>query len=68
VLLATGLDGAPLPPARGGPLRLIVPERYAWKSVKWLRRLDFLPQDEPGYWERRGAHPAADPWRGERML
>jgi DMSO/TMAO reductase YedYZ molybdopterin-dependent catalytic subunit len=68
VLLATGLDGAPLPPARGGPLRLIVPERYAWKSVKWLRRLDLLPQDEPGYWERRGAHPAADPWRGERML
>jgi DMSO/TMAO reductase YedYZ molybdopterin-dependent catalytic subunit len=68
VLLAVGLDGAPLPPARGGPLRLIVPERYAWKSVKWLRRLDFLTQDEPGFWERRGAHPSADPWRGERVL
>lgn len=68
VWLATGLGGEPLAPARGGPLRLVVPDRYAWKSVKWLRRLEFLTQDEPGFWERRGAHPGADPWRAERVL
>lgn len=67
VLLATALDGRPLAPERGGPLRLLVPERYAWKSVKWLRRLEFLANDEPGFWESRGAHPLADPWRGQRM-
>lgn len=68
VLLATALDGEPLAAARGGPLRLVLPERYAWKSVKWLRRLEFLAQDEAGFWESRGAHPLADPWRGQRMV
>jgi len=68
VLLATALDGVPLSAAHGAPLRLVVPERYAWKSVKWLRRLEFLAQDEPGFWERRGAHPSADPWLGQRVL
>lgn len=65
-LLVSSLDGEALPPERGAPLRLVVPSRYAWKSVKWLRRLEFVAQDEPGFWESRGAHPAADPWRGER--
>jgi DMSO/TMAO reductase YedYZ molybdopterin-dependent catalytic subunit len=66
-LLALELDGAPLSPARGAPLRLVVPSRYAWKSVKWVRALQFVSADEPGFWERRGAHPAADPWRGQRL-
>jgi DMSO/TMAO reductase YedYZ molybdopterin-dependent catalytic subunit len=65
-LLATALDGAPLAPERGAPLRLVVPGRYAWKSVKWLRRLEFLASDEPGFWESRGAHPLADPWKAQR--
>jgi DMSO/TMAO reductase YedYZ molybdopterin-dependent catalytic subunit len=68
VLLATALDGAPLSAAHGAPLRLVVPQRYAWKSVKWLRRLEFLAQDEAGFWERRGAHPLADPWYAQRVL
>jgi DMSO/TMAO reductase YedYZ molybdopterin-dependent catalytic subunit len=66
-LLALSLGDRPLEPRRGGPLRLVVPERYAWKSVKWLRRLEFSAQDEGGYWESRGAHPNANPWRGERQ-
>jgi DMSO/TMAO reductase YedYZ molybdopterin-dependent catalytic subunit len=66
-LLALRLQGEPLAPARGGPLRLVVPSRYAWKSVKWVRSLVFLEHDEPGFWESRGAHPNGDPWRGQRM-
>ncbi len=66
-LLALDLDGQPLALERGGPLRLVVPTRYAWKSVKWVRLLQLTANDEPGFWERRGAHPAADPWRGERL-
>jgi DMSO/TMAO reductase YedYZ molybdopterin-dependent catalytic subunit len=68
VLLAVGLNGAPLEARRGGPLRLLVPERYGWKSVKWLRRLEFRAQDEAGYWELRGAHPLADPWLAQRSI
>jgi len=67
VLLATSLDGEPLAPERGGPLRLVVPSRYAWKSVKWVRSLTFLEQDEEGFWESRGAHAGGDPWREERL-
>jgi DMSO/TMAO reductase YedYZ molybdopterin-dependent catalytic subunit len=66
-LLALRLHGDPLPPARGGPLRLVVPSRYAWKSVKWVRSLVFLEVDEPGFWESRGAHANGDPWRGQRL-
>ena len=66
-LLALRLHGDPLPPERGGPLRLVVPSRYTWKSVKWVRSLAFLERDEPGFWESRGAHPNGDPWRGQRM-
>jgi DMSO/TMAO reductase YedYZ molybdopterin-dependent catalytic subunit len=66
-LLALRLHGDPLPPARGGPLRLVVPSRFAWKSVKWVRSLAFLEHDEPGFWESRGAHPNGDPWRAQRM-
>ncbi len=67
VLLAWSHDGAPLPPAHGGPLRLLVPARYGWKSVKWAFELRLIPRDVPGYWEERGYHNTADPWREQRF-
>jgi DMSO/TMAO reductase YedYZ molybdopterin-dependent catalytic subunit len=67
VLLATELDGAPLPPERGGPLRLIAPSRYAWKSVKWLRGVEFVRDDAPGFWEGYGYSATADPWTDDRF-
>jgi DMSO/TMAO reductase YedYZ molybdopterin-dependent catalytic subunit len=67
VLLATSLAGEPLNARHGAPLRLVVASKYAWKSVKWLRRIELLADDVPGFWERRGWHTAADPWRAERL-
>lgn len=61
-LLADTHDGRPLTIDHGGPVRLIVPRLYAWKSAKWLTRLTFLAEDEPGYWERLGYHDRGDPW------
>ena len=66
VLLAFELDGGPLPIEHGGPLRMVVPKLYAWKSAKFLRRLVFQDADEPGYWEQRGYHHRGDPWKQER--
>jgi DMSO/TMAO reductase YedYZ molybdopterin-dependent catalytic subunit len=66
VLLAFELDGGALPIEHGGPLRLVVPKLYAWKSAKFLRRLVFQDTDEPGYWEQRGYHHRGDPWKQER--
>jgi len=66
VLLAYELDGAPLPLEHGGPVRMVVPKLYAWKSAKFLRRLVFQAEDEPGYWEERGYHHRGDPWQEER--
>ena len=66
VLLAYGLDGAALPIEHGGPLRLVVPKLYAWKSAKFLRKLVFQSEDSPGYWEERGYHHRGDPWQEER--
>ncbi len=66
VLLAYELGGQPLPLEHGGPMRLLVPQRYAWKSAKFLRRLEFLTDDAPGYWEQRGYHDRGDPWQEER--
>lgn len=65
-LLAYEADGEPLAPAHGGPLRLVVPTRYFWKSVKWLRALELRADDTPGTWERYGYSNDADPWREER--
>jgi DMSO/TMAO reductase YedYZ molybdopterin-dependent catalytic subunit len=65
-LLAYEAEGAPLAPEHGWPLRLVVPSRYFWKSVKWLRSLELRSSDEPGFWERHGYHNEADPWREER--
>ncbi len=66
VLLAYRHDGKPLALEHGGPLRLVVPKRYGWKSAKWVRQITFLDRDEPGYWEVRGYSNTADPWTEDR--
>jgi DMSO/TMAO reductase YedYZ molybdopterin-dependent catalytic subunit len=66
VLLAWGFDGGPLDPDHGGPLRLLVPKRYFWKSAKWLRGLEWRVGDEPGFWERNGYHNDAFPFLEQR--
>jgi DMSO/TMAO reductase YedYZ molybdopterin-dependent catalytic subunit len=65
-ILATHRDGAPLAPEHGYPLRLVVPSLYAWKSVKWVRAIEYLTADRRGFWEERGYHNTADPWREQR--
>jgi DMSO/TMAO reductase YedYZ molybdopterin-dependent catalytic subunit len=65
-LIAYEADGEPLTPEHGWPLRLVVPSRYFWKSAKWLRGLELLDHDEPGFWERYGYNNNADYWREER--
>jgi DMSO/TMAO reductase YedYZ molybdopterin-dependent catalytic subunit len=59
-LIAWEADGEPLTPEHGWPLRLVVPSRYFWKSAKWLRGLELLKTDQPGFWERYGYHNGAD--------
>jgi DMSO/TMAO reductase YedYZ molybdopterin-dependent catalytic subunit len=59
-------DGRPLAPEHGGPARLLVPHLYFWKSAKWVRGLELLAADEPGFWERYGYHNYGDPWREQR--
>ena len=66
VMLAWAHDGQPLSPEHGGPLRLVVPKRYFWKSAKWLRAFEFLDVNAPGFWEANGYHMHADPWKEER--
>ena len=66
VLLAWGNRGEPLTPEHGFPLRLVVPKRYAWKSAKWIRAVEFSSDNRRGFWEVRGYHNHADPWREER--
>lgn len=66
VLFAWGCNGQPLTPEHGFPVRLVVPKRYAWKSAKWVRELEFMPADRRGFWEERGYHNEADPWRQQR--
>lgn len=67
VLFATHHDGEPLAPEHGGPLRLVVPKLYGWKSAKWVRGLEFLKDDRRGYWESRGYHDRGDASKEERM-
>jgi DMSO/TMAO reductase YedYZ molybdopterin-dependent catalytic subunit len=67
VLLAHKLDGEPLIPEHGWPVRLVVPKRYAWKSAKWLNGLEFIDVDKPGFWEVRGYNNEGDPWKEERF-
>lgn len=66
-LLAHTLFGQPIPREHGGPLRLIVPHLYAWKSAKWLRGFQFLDKEELGFWEVNGYHRRGDPWKEERF-
>ncbi len=65
-LLAHSWEGAPLTPEHGGPVRLIVPHLYLWKSAKWLRAITFKSADAPGFWETRGYHDRGDPWAEQR--
>ncbi len=65
-LIAYEADGEPLEPEHGWPLRLVIPSRYFWKSAKWLRGIELLDEDRPGFWERYGYHNEADYWKEER--
>jgi len=67
VLLADSHDGQPLAPEHGWPLRLVVPRRYFWKSAKWVRGIECVAADHPGFWEQNGYHNQADPWKEERF-
>jgi DMSO/TMAO reductase YedYZ molybdopterin-dependent catalytic subunit len=66
VLLAHSHDGLPLLPEHGWPLRLVVPQRYFWKSPKWVKSVEFMDKDQLGYWERLGYHNEGDPWQEQR--
>jgi DMSO/TMAO reductase YedYZ molybdopterin-dependent catalytic subunit len=65
-MIATHYDGAPLAAEHGGPARLLVPHLYFWKSAKWVRSLQFMEADAPGFWEELGYHMYGDPWREQR--
>lgn len=67
VLLSWAHDGADLSREHGGPLRLVVPRLYGWKSVKWVTEVRLVGRDVRGYWEERGYHDRGDPWREERF-
>lgn len=66
-LLADLHDGEPISADHGGPVRAMVPQLYAWKSAKWLRAIELVAEDQPGYWERAGYHNHGDPWTEERF-
>jgi DMSO/TMAO reductase YedYZ molybdopterin-dependent catalytic subunit len=67
VMVIHSWNHKPLDEEHGGPVRMLIPRRYLWKSAKWVRQIDFLPQDRLGYWELRGYHNHADPWTEERF-
>ena len=66
-MLAYLYQGKAIEPDHGYPLRLLVPKKYFWKSAKWLRGLEFMRGDRPGFWERYGYHMEGDPWLEERF-
>lgn len=66
VLLAHAWEGRPLAAEHGGPVRVVIPRLYFWKSAKWVRRIELISADRPGFWERNGYHNNADPWTEER--
>jgi len=66
VFLVHEWDGRPIDTAHGGPLRVLVPRLYLWKSAKWIRRIEITTRDRPGFWEVRGYNNNADPWLEER--
>ena len=67
VILAYQFFGEKLPKTHGAPVRALVPDRYFYKSAKWLEGIRFSKVDEPGYWERGGYSNSADPWKEERF-
>lgn len=67
VVIAHSVDGKPLTIEHGGPVRAVIPSRYGWKSAKWLAAIEFHSEDRPGFWETRGYHNDADPWKEERF-
>jgi DMSO/TMAO reductase YedYZ molybdopterin-dependent catalytic subunit len=66
VLLADRHDGVPLDADHGGPVRLVVPRLFAWKSAKWVNRIELTQDNRPGYWEQAGYHNVGDPWLEQR--
>jgi DMSO/TMAO reductase YedYZ molybdopterin-dependent catalytic subunit len=66
-LLAFRMDGEALPLAHGGPVRLVIPSLYAWKSAKYVEGIEFCRELRRGFWEERGYHDRADPWKEERF-
>ena len=66
-LFAYAHDGEPLSAEHGGPLRLVVPKRYGWKSAKWTNGIEFMANDAPGFWEARGYHNDGDPLKEQRF-
>ncbi len=66
VLLVHTWEGRPLPREHGGPVRMITPKLYAWKGTKWIRRIEFTPQNVRGFWEVRGYSDTAEPWANDR--
>ena len=66
VLIAHKYESSPLARSHGAPARILVPDLYFWKSAKWITGVKFVTSDRPGYWETRGYHNHADPWREER--
>ncbi len=66
VMLAHKYEGQPLARAHGAPVRIVMPDLYFWKSAKWITGIRFTASDKPGYWETRGYHNHADPWKEER--
>jgi DMSO/TMAO reductase YedYZ molybdopterin-dependent catalytic subunit len=65
-LFAHSWEGEPLTRQHGGPVRVVIPRLYFWKSPKWVTRVELLREDRPGFWEVRGYHNNGDPWREER--
>jgi DMSO/TMAO reductase YedYZ molybdopterin-dependent catalytic subunit len=66
VLLVHTWEGQPLPREHGGPVRMITPKLYAWKGTKWIRKIEFLPRNQRGFWELRGYSNSAEPWFNDR--
>ncbi len=65
-LLALTFGGEPLTPEHGGPVRLLVPHLYFWKSAKWVRGIELMEEDYPGFWEQNGYHMRGEPWAEQR--
>jgi DMSO/TMAO reductase YedYZ molybdopterin-dependent catalytic subunit len=66
VIIAYQWEGEPLAREHGGPVRIVIPHCYFWKSAKWVKRIEFSREDQPGFWEVRGYHNEGDPWAEER--